>query len=119
MATRVLIVDPDESLLDVYRMYLTRAGFEVYTATNEVECVENMRDHFPHVLVVEPDSFDGWGERLLWFVQEQSDLPLPPIVVLSRRDRDELPSVAPLPICQFHVKPCSMATLTDSILACN
>jgi len=48
---RVLMADPDESLHPVYRETLLREGFEVVTALSGLECVAELRERIPDVLV--------------------------------------------------------------------
>ena len=62
---RVVIADPDESLLALYRESL-REGFEVVTTSSASECVARMRERVPDVLLLELQLPRGESiERLL------------------------------------------------------
>ena len=54
MPTRVLLVDPDEDIVNAIAKLLARRGFEPLAATTERECVRHLRESAPHVLVIEP-----------------------------------------------------------------
>lgn len=113
MDIRVLLTDPEAALLDTYRDYLVRHGFDVAIATTGADCVAKLHEWKPHVLVLEPDMPDGWGKRILDEVGHQPDLQRMPVLILSRRDQ---PQIA-YPVREYHVKPFSMAQLANSIRA--
>ena len=58
---RVLIADPDESLMAEYREH-SREGFEIVTVPNGLECVDRLREQVPDVLVLEPQLPWGGGD---------------------------------------------------------
>ena len=110
MVIRVLIADPEQALLDAYHDYLSRQGFEIETVTGGQECVERLCDWRPDVLVLEPDLPNGWGNKILDLLRQNSESNVP-VLILSRRDSV---SVDP-PVYECHVKPFAMAELTRSI----
>jgi len=122
MLVRVLIADPDEYLLDQYRDYLEQHGFEVATATTGVECVEQLRECAPDVLVLEPSIPWGCGDGVLAIMHEEPDVPLVPVFVLTYgRDRSVLYRLAPFKIDDYQVKPLRANRLAQrirSLLAC-
>ena len=107
MSTRVLIADPDESLLVSYRDSLSRTGFLVDTATNGLECVVKLRDFAPDVLVLELDMPWGGGAGILAMMHDGCDLPVVPVLVLTgRRDLSELDDLLLFEVLSdYHVKP--------------
>jgi DNA-binding response OmpR family regulator len=72
---RVLLADPDESLLAAYRGYLSQDGFEVALATNGLDCLAELRRFQPDVLVMEPALPWGWGDGVLARMRERDDVP--------------------------------------------
>lgn len=103
---RVLMADPDESLHPVYRETLLREGFEVVTALSGLECVAELRERIPDVLVLEPQLPWGGGEGVLALMGEIPDLAVVPVMVLtSCRDPHVLDRVARFPISDYQVKP--------------
>jgi DNA-binding response OmpR family regulator len=112
---RVLIADPDESLLAVYRELL-RKEFDVVTAFNGLKCVARLRERMPDVLVLEPQLPWGGGAGVLAMIRDESGLVDVPVMILTAcRDRQVLESVAPFPISDYYVKPLSPAHLATRI----
>jgi response regulator RpfG family c-di-GMP phosphodiesterase len=112
---RVLIADPDQSLLAVYRELL-RKDFDVVTACNGLKCVTRLRERTPDVLVLEPQLPWGGGAGVLAAMHEDSGLAEIPVMILTAcRDRQVLESVAPFPIRDYHVKPLSPSHLGTRI----
>ncbi len=116
MFTRVLIADPDESLLDFYREYLEQRGFVVFTATNGLECVERLRDSAPDVLVLEPALPWGWGDGVLAVMHSEPGFPVIPVIVLSfGNDRGVLYRLSPFPIDDYQTKPLTPKRLAERV----
>lgn len=111
MTIRVLLADPEESLLKIYRNYLTARGFEVATATTGGDCLRLLREWRPDVMVLEPELRDGWRDKLLPAMRDDPDVPSVPVIVLSRNDH----MVSEKPVHEYYVKPFSMARLAKSI----
>lgn len=112
MAVRVLIVDPDRTLLDGYCAYFERAGLDTITATNGSDGESLLLQGSIDVLVLEPDLPHRGGELVLTAMASQTDRRPLPVVAVSRRTRLELN----FPVHEYHVKPVRMSTLVRSIL---
>lgn len=113
--TRVLIADPDEPLLTVYRELL-RKEFDVVTASDGLKCLARLRERAPDVLVLEPQLPWGGGDGVLAAMRDESDLANVLVMILTEcRDRHVLESVAPFAISDYCVKPLSPAHLTTRI----
>jgi DNA-binding response OmpR family regulator len=109
---KVLIADPDESLLIHYQEFLAHDRFRVETATSGLECVEKLRSFAPHVLVLEPELPWGRGEGVLARMHQDADLPRVPVVVLSHRlDGARLNSMNEFEVSAYYVKPLSAQDL--------
>ncbi len=116
MSARVLIADPDEYTMDIYRDYLERHGFEVVTATTGLECVAGLRNCTPDVLILEPSILWGGGDGILAVMHEESDIPLIPVIVLTfGRDRGVLYRLAPFAIDDYQIKPLNAKRLMHQI----
>ncbi len=118
MSVRVLMADSDEYLLQDCRDYLRQHGFEVFTATTGLECVEKLRTSTPDVLVLEPSIPWGWGDGVLAMMHEEPDVPQVPVIVLTYgRDRGMLYHLAPFKIDDYQIKPLRPQQLAERILA--
>ena len=105
-AVRVLMADPDPSLPAVYRGPLSRAGFQLRTAVDGLECVGRLRERVPDVLVLEPEIPWGGGDGVLARMGEVPELAAVPVMILtSCRDPNILRRVARFPICDYYLKP--------------
>jgi DNA-binding response OmpR family regulator len=115
-SVRVLIADPDESLLASYREALTREGCEVATATDGLDCMAKLRSFAPDVLVLEPTQLWGGGDGVLARMHEEADVPPAKVLILSaRRDLDRLDRDAALAISEYQIKPVPPDRLVERV----
>lgn len=61
--TRILVVDDDQTLLDMYKERLTASGYEVITAVDGKDALAKAVDYLPHcvlldILMPEVNGFD-------------------------------------------------------------
>jgi len=116
VAIRVLLADPDVSLLTTYRGYLAGEGFEVATVTNGLDCLAQLRWFHPDVLILEPDLPWGWGDGVLARMQDHTDVPLVPVIVVSAGKRlANLSHGEPCPVRDFQLKPLAPYLLAQRI----
>ncbi len=108
MAIRVLLADPDETVLESYQTFLARQGFETRSVTTGRTCIQALQQFAPHVVVLEPERPGGWGIDILNYLRTVVS---PPVIVLTRHDID----LSGFPIHEHHVKPYSMFDLSDGI----
>jgi DNA-binding response OmpR family regulator len=116
LPVRILLADADEHLLDCYREFLSRNGFEVAVATSGLDCVAKLRSFGPDILVLEPDLPWGQGEGVLALMREEVDTPAVPVLVLSARR--EPPGTSPgdtYPVREHQTKPLAPDELANSI----
>src|SRR5437867_12704012 len=59
MATRVLVADSSLALLNSYRKFLARDGFDVVTVSDGLECLAKLRTYVPDMVVIDLDL--PWG----------------------------------------------------------
>jgi DNA-binding response OmpR family regulator len=114
MSVRVLIAEPDRSLLVNYEEFLTHEGFEVAQATNGLECIARLREFGPDVLVLEPDLPWGWGDGVLAVMGEQKDVPWVPVIIVTA-GRYPLADDAAFPIRDVCAKPFPAPKLAERI----
>jgi DNA-binding response OmpR family regulator len=112
MNIRVLLADPDESLLDTYRDCLMRQGFDVATASDGPECMTKLDQWMPDVLVLEPDMPNGWGEKILNRLAGRLESNTP-VIILTRGEQ----RASRYPVREYRVKPWSMTALASAIHA--
>lgn len=81
---RILIIDDDKFLLDMYSLKFTELGFDVVTATDGEEALEKMGgDPKPDVLLIDVlmPKLDGF--QLIGKLKEQNLPPATVLIILS------------------------------------
>lgn len=113
MTTRVLLVDPDEFIVTAFARVLTRYGFEVLTPSCGRESEQHLCESAPHVLVLEPDTDDGWGQRLL--LRKDSTNAIVPTVVVSRQRFEDMKFTSEPEVFCWMTKPVSTNDLVTIV----
>lgn len=113
---RVLLVDPDESLQTVYLDPLAQEGFELRTANSGLECVAQLRQREPDLLVLEPQLPWGGGDGVLAIMGEAPRLASVPVMVLTAcHDPEVLNRVARFPVSDYQLKPLAPYRLAEKL----
>ena len=116
MSIRLLIADPNEYLLDLYRDYLSQHGFKVETASNGLDCAKKLREFAPDLLVLEPMMPWGGGDGVLALMHKDPDTPDVPVMILTYGcDPSVLYNISPYPISDYQKKPMSPKELAERI----
>src|SRR5579859_692726 len=68
MSSRILVVNDDESLLELYRLLLEEEGFEVYTSFSAFEQVTEVEQMHPDLIIL--DAKLGFHNEGLLFLQK-------------------------------------------------
>ena len=58
MSHRILLVDDEDDILEFIRYNLTKAGYEVYTARNGAEGLQQAAAHRPHLILLDVKQAD-------------------------------------------------------------
>jgi DNA-binding response OmpR family regulator len=118
---RVLIADPDESLLSWCREYLSRHGLEVATASSGLDCVAHLRSFAPDALVLEPELLWGGADGVLAMMEEDPSVPRVPVLILfawqvyAWQDRPTLDSLPSSFIGKQMAKPLALRLLVKEV----
>ncbi len=85
MSTTILVADDEESIVQLTKLYLTKAGFRVLSARDGQEALETVRRLKPDLLVLDLmlPKVDGW--EVCRRLRKDSALP---IIMLTARDED-------------------------------
>lgn len=117
-SVRVLMADPDLSLGPAYRRPLLEHGFVTTMVCSGLECVTQLRERTPDLLVLEPQLPWGGGEGVLAIMGEIPRLANVPVMVLTAcRDPRLLEAVARFPISDYQLKPLSPERLAGRLHA--
>ena len=116
MPIRVLLVDPNEYLLTRYEAYLTKHDYEVFTASDGLDCLEKLRRYSPDLMVLEPLLPWGGGDGVLTMMNEEADIPKTPVLILTYgTDPNILFNISSYDINDFQKKPITERQLADRI----
>lgn len=109
MLENLLLIDPDQEILDTFKRFLERHDYSVATAASGAEATRQLRFNRPDLIVIEPEMSGDWGERVLdQYRHTAADVP---VIGLSKHKR----SKASFPFSVYHVKPISLMLLLECI----
>ncbi len=116
MPIRVLLVDPNEYLLSRYEEYLAKAGYEVFTSQDALDCLKKLRKYSPDIMVLEPMLPWGGGDGILAMMNEEPDVPKTPVLLLTYGTAPNvLYNISSYDISDFQKKPLSEKRLAERI----
>ena len=116
MAARILIADPDRFLAERYSRHLGERGASVSTATTGLECIEELREAVPDVLVLDPALPWGGGDGVLTVVHEDPALRPAVVMILAQgRNRSLLYRLSWFKVDDYQTKPLAADSLAARI----
>jgi two-component system, OmpR family, alkaline phosphatase synthesis response regulator PhoP len=80
-ASRILVVDDDESIRNLYQHLLAREGYEVHTALNGLEAIERAAAILPSLIIL--DLIMPEQEGIETLLQLHSTQPEIPVITIS------------------------------------
>jgi DNA-binding response OmpR family regulator len=108
----LVLVDPDQEILDALRRFFERQGYSVATAAHGPEAMRQLRLRRPDLIVIEPMLADDWGEKVL--EQYRQSAAGVPVIGLSKHSTTSIS----FPFCAYHVKPISLFRLLETVQLC-
>jgi len=86
MAKKVLVVDDEEKIRGIVRIYLERDGFMVYEAQEGAEALEVFQEVQPDLVILDLMLPQISGEELAEMIRRSSDIP---IIMLTAKTSEE------------------------------
>src|SRR6516225_8584044 len=83
MAPAVLIADADRELCDLYRRFFSRHGWQVRTSGGGLECLAELRQCPPHLLILDLRLPWGGADGLLAVIRDDPGLAGVPVILSS------------------------------------
>lgn len=114
---KVLIVDDDPDLLDMFQMTLENAGYEVETASSGHAALRTLKNSLPDAIILDLMMPDCSGFDVLLSLQEGTEKK-PPIIVVSgvHQDANTVDRVRKEPIVfDFLFKPVKPDLVVDTV----
>jgi DNA-binding response OmpR family regulator len=116
MAPTVLIADADRDLCELYRRFFSRHGWQVQTSGGGLECLAQLRQCSPHLLILDLQLPWGGAEGLLAVMRDDPGLARVPVILTSTEASPEAPAGLVLPpVVQALWKPFSLAVLLNIV----
>ena len=85
----VLIVDDDESLLELIKMALNHNDFDVITATNGQDAIKKVQQHHPTLIVLDVMMPIMDGYEACKFLKSQAEFKHIPIIMLTAKGHEK------------------------------
>jgi DNA-binding response OmpR family regulator len=114
----LLIADDDAELCQLYGRFPSDRGFEVATCTDGLGCLLQLHQRPPAVLVLDLALRWGGGDGILAWLREQSEVPLPSVVLVAGgASPTSLPEMVIPPVQVCLRMPLSLSALLESARA--
>ena len=84
MSHRILLIDDEDDILEFIRYNLTKAGYEVYTARNGAEGLQQAAAHRPHLILLDMMMPVMDGYELVRSLRKKSVMT--PVLMITARD---------------------------------
>lgn len=81
--TKILVVEDESFLLDLYQQKLVQAGYEVFVARNGAEGLEMAQKHFPGLILLDIIMPDVDGYDMLRKIKTAKETKNIPVVIFS------------------------------------
>lgn len=115
MAKKILVIEDEPSILEMLRMYLTRAGYEVAVCDNGREAVDIALAEKPDLILLDVMLPGMDGITLAQEFYSDAELGSIPIIVASAL-QESRSSFSNFPqVRDFAAKPFNLAALTEKI----
>lgn len=86
---KIMIVEDDSFVMDIYRTKLTEAGFDVIEATNGMEAMKKIENHKPDLMLLDIVMPYMDGLEVLKKVKEDGRFKEVPIILLTNLSQKE------------------------------
>jgi len=106
---KLLIIEDDADLVKALELYFSRAGYEVVTAGNGLEGLQQLYSERPDMVILDiaMPKMDGW--EVCQRIRELSDVPI--VILTARVQEDERVKGLKLGADDYVVKPFSLKEL--------
>lgn len=116
MRAAILLAEGDSELRGLYSEYLRKQGYAVAVAAHGLDCLQQLRQTSPDVLVIDLELTWGGGDGVVDWLRADSGRAKLPVILTAAGCRSQGPDRAS-PVVDFLPKPFALAALADSIRA--
>jgi len=116
MAPAVLIADVERELCDLYRRFFSHHGWQVRTSGGGLECLAQLRQCSPHLLMLDRHLAWGGADGVLAVMRDDPSLARIPVILTSSEASPEtLSGLVSPPVVQALWKPFSLTALLELV----
>ncbi|WP_310605314.1 response regulator transcription factor [Anaerosporobacter sp.] len=112
---RILIIDDEERIREILRVYIEHSGYEVFEAANGKEALKILREQKIHLVILDLLLPDIQGEELCKDIRRRYDLPI--IMVTGKTDESSMVYGLSIGADDYIVKPFSLRNVVARIEA--
>jgi DNA-binding response OmpR family regulator len=117
VATEILCIDDESGVVELVELIMQREGITVRGASSGAEGLALMREHHPHIILLDimmPD-IDGW--EVFKEIKADAGLKEIPVIILTARDSsfEEIIARERAGVDDYITKPFTPARLRESI----
>jgi DNA-binding response OmpR family regulator len=117
MQPSLLLAEGDAELRDLYSAFLRKHGYDVAVAENGLDCLQQLKQESPHVLVLDLELCWGGGDGVLdWLRETGLHAKVPVVLTTTSGATGGVGDIEP-PIAELLSKPFTLAALLNSVRA--
>ncbi len=90
LGMKVLFIDDDEDLINIFSAALMKEGFEIASSLTGEEGIQKTKDEKPDVILLDQVMPDMSGNDVLKALKENPDTKSIPVILLSNFSQEEL-----------------------------
>ena len=90
MRKKVLIVEDDRELLNIYKIRLEQAGFNVFTAQNGLSGIKKALENTPDLILLDLAMPEADGKDFLSVLQVSKNIKNTPVIIVSNYSPDQI-----------------------------
>ncbi len=112
---KVLVVDDDPTVVKVLEKYLSGKGFDVVCAADGIEAMVQVKNHQPHLIVLDIMMPEVNGYDVCRNIKFDSPYKEIPILLLTSRDQEIDPRIGQMMGIDYMQKPINREAFLDRI----
>jgi DNA-binding response OmpR family regulator len=118
MKPTLLIAEGDAELCDIYRRFFSNRGYQVETASDGLDCLQQLRRLTPAAVVLDLELRWGGGDGVLAWLREQGAAARVPVVLTATASQAlEVEGYVAPPVVEVLAKPFALTVLLESVRA--
>lgn len=117
MKKRILLIEDDVDIIELVKMLLTRAGYEVHTCENGREAIETIKNVRPHLVLLDLMLPGMDGKTIVAEMEKDEDINTISVMILSALEAAEHMFIGRPMVKAVCFKPFSPIALLEKVKA--